>query len=104
MPEHPLSRRPFVLPAEQGWYLLVKVLPGAKRNELCGVEAERLKIRLAAPAVDNKANEALLAFLAGRLRVKKNGLALAAGAKSGKKKIFLSSGCFPDWNGLGEKV
>ena len=100
MPAHSVSSPPFIVRAEHGWYLLVKVLPGAKRNELCGCEAERLKIRLAAPAVDNKANEALLAFLAECLGIGKSGLVLVAGAKSRKKKLFLPSGCVPDWRAI----
>jgi hypothetical protein len=42
--------------------------PGAKRTQIAGVHgegaAQRLKIRIAAPAVDGKANAALRAFLA----------------------------------------
>jgi uncharacterized protein (TIGR00251 family) len=47
--------------------LTVHVQPGAKRSEMAGLHGDALKIRLAAPAVDGRANAALLAFVAQRL-------------------------------------
>jgi uncharacterized protein (TIGR00251 family) len=43
------------------------VQPGAKRTEIAGLHGEALKIRLAAPPVEGKANAALRAFIAERL-------------------------------------
>ena len=51
---------PFAAKAEgDGWFLAVRVQPGAKKSEYVGVADNRLRIRLAAPAVENKANKAL---------------------------------------------
>ncbi|MCL1889936.1 MAG: DUF167 domain-containing protein [Desulfovibrionaceae bacterium] len=100
MPENTVPAQPFIIASTEGWYLLIKVLPGAKQNALCGCEGERLKIRLTAPAVDNKANEALLGFMAKTLDIGREGLLLVAGAKSRKKKLFLSAGQKPDWSGI----
>ena len=40
------------------------VQPGAKRSEFAGQHGERVKLRLAAPPVEGKANAALIEFLA----------------------------------------
>jgi uncharacterized protein (TIGR00251 family) len=71
--------------------LLVHVQPGAKKSEVVGVHGERLKIRIAAPPVDGKANAALVAFLATLLDVSKSQIELVAGT-SGRQKSFLISG------------
>ena len=48
--------------------LELHVQPGASRTEFAGRHGERLKVRLAARALDGKANEALVAFLAEHFR------------------------------------
>jgi uncharacterized protein len=47
--------------------LLLHVQPNAKRTEVAGVHGGRLKVRIAAPAVEGKANELLVVFLADTL-------------------------------------
>jgi uncharacterized protein len=69
--------------------LEVHVQPGARRSEFAGRHGERLKIRLAARAVDNKANEALVEFLAEHYRVPKSRVRIAAGLKSRQKRIVI---------------
>lgn len=90
----------FVVETESGWYILVKVQPGAKKSELCGISEDMLKIRLAAPAVDNKANQALVEFVAEKLQIRKNKISLTSGEKSRKKKLFISSQESPVWDGI----
>ena len=50
-----------------GVTLRLHIQPGAKKTEVVGLHGEALKIRLAAPPVDGKANACLLAYLADRL-------------------------------------
>ena len=69
--------------------LEVHVQPGARRSEFAGQHGERIKIRLAARAVDNQANEALVAFLAEHYRVPKNRVRIAAGLKSRQKRVVI---------------
>jgi len=51
------------------------------------MHGDSVRIRLAAPPVDNAANEALIAFIAELVGVPKRQVRLAAGAKSRKKQI-----------------
>jgi len=67
----------------------IHVQPGAKRSEFAGRHGERIKIRLAARAVDNQANEALVEFLAEHYRVPKSRVRIAAGLKSRQKRIVI---------------
>lgn len=69
--------------------LEVHVQPGAKRSEFAGRHGERIKIRLAAPAVENKANEALVAFLAEHYGVPQRSVRIAAGLKSRQKRVVI---------------
>ena len=70
--------------------LQLHVQPGAKRTELAGTYGagaeQRLKIRLAAPAVDGRANAALRAFLADAFGVALRDVELIRG-KTGRGKI-----------------
>lgn len=65
------------------------VQPGASRSEFAGKHGERLKIRLAARAVDGKANEALIEFLAAHYGVPKRSVQIVAGLKSRRKRVVI---------------
>ena len=67
----------------------VHVQPGAKRSEFAGRHGERVKIRLAAPATENRANEALIAFLAEHYRVPRRNVRIASGLKSRDKRVVI---------------
>ena len=67
--------------------LSLHVQPGAKKTEIAGLHGESLKIRLAAPPVDGKANECLIAFLAKRLGIAKRNIELVSGATSRAKRV-----------------
>ena len=70
--------------------LTVHVQPGAKRTEVAGVHGDALKIRLAAPPVDGRANDCLLAFLAERLGVTRAAVELVSGATARRKRVRLA--------------
>ena len=65
------------------------VQPGASRSEFAGRHGERIKIRLAARAVDGKANEALVEFLAGHFGVPRRNVRIVAGLKSRQKRVVI---------------
>jgi hypothetical protein len=67
--------------------LSLHIQPGAKKTEVAGLHGEALKIRLHAPPVDGKANDALIAFLAERLGVPKARVVLESGQTSRSKRV-----------------
>jgi uncharacterized protein len=67
--------------------LELHVQPGAARSEFAGKHGERIKLRLAARAVDGKANEALIEFLAAHYGIPKRNVQIVAGLKSRQKRV-----------------
>lgn len=67
--------------------LELHVQPGAKKTEFAGMHGERRKVRLAAPPVDGKANEALLEFIAAAYGVPKRNVTIDAGEHSRQKRV-----------------
>jgi len=65
----------------------VHVVPNAKIDKVVGEHAGAIKIRLRAPAVEGKANAALVDFLANRLKVPKLTIVLLRGHKSRDKLV-----------------
>ena len=65
----------------------VRVQPRASREEIAGVHDGALKIRLCAPAVENRANEALVEFLAGVLKTSKSAVRIQSGEHRRSKRV-----------------
>lgn len=65
----------------------VRVVPRAKRDEIEGEYAGALKIRLTAPPVEDRANEALRHVLAECLNVPVAAVRILAGGKSRTKRV-----------------
>jgi len=70
--------------------LTLHVQPGAKRSEIAGLHGEALKIRLAAPPVEGRANEALLKFIAALFDVPLRQVELRQGGQSRHKVIAVT--------------
>ena len=69
--------------------LELHVQPGAARSEFAGRHGERIKVRLAARAIDGKANEALVEFLAAHYAVAKRKVRIESGLKSRQKRVVI---------------
>jgi len=65
----------------------VRVQPRASRDEIVGEWQDGLKIRLTAPPVDDRANEALRRLLATRLNVSLSAVRIASGEHSRTKRV-----------------
>jgi len=76
--------------ADGRFTLTLHIQPGAKKTEFAGLHGEALKIRLAAPPVDGKANEALLRFLAEVLQLPKSAVILKSGQTSRHKVVEIT--------------
>jgi len=70
-----------------GWLLEVHAQPGAKRTEAAGRHGDRLKVRLAAPPVDGKANKVLIAWAARWFGTSRTKVSLVRGQTSRRKTI-----------------
>lgn len=66
--------------------LLPYMQAGAKTSAVAGLYGDALKIRIAAPAVDNKANAALVAFLGESLGVRQSAIRIRQGS-TGRRKV-----------------
>ena len=64
----------------------LKVIPNARKNAI-SEEDGKLKVHVMAPAVDGKANKAVLEALAEFYHIKKNAVRLIKGEKS-REKVF----------------
>lgn len=71
--------------------LTLHAQPGARKSEIVGPHGNALKIRIAAPAVDNKANAALIEFLSEALGVPRSAICIRHGA-TGRRKIVEVAG------------
>ncbi|MEI7843928.1 MAG: DUF167 domain-containing protein [Gallionellaceae bacterium] len=69
--------------------LVLHVQPGAKQTSVAGLHGEALKIRLTAPPVEGKANEALLRFIADQFGVPLRNVELKQGGQSRHKRIIV---------------
>lgn len=67
--------------------LSLHVQPGARKTEIRGTHGEALKIRLAAPPADGKANDCLIEFFAKLLEVPRAQVELVSGAAARQKRI-----------------
>lgn len=71
--------------------LTLHVQPGARTTGPAGRHGEALKLKIAAPAADNKANEALTGFLQRSLGIPRAGIRIAHGASSRQKVIEITA-------------
>lgn len=70
--------------------LTLHVQPGAKRSAIAGLHGNALKIKLAAPPIEGRANEALLKFLAGIFEVPQRNVELHHGNQSRHKVVAIT--------------
>ena len=74
-----------------GVLLQVSVMPNAKRTEVDGLHDGALRVRLAAPPIDGRANEALMAWLAKSMGVPKRDVELLRGESSRRKQVAIAA-------------
>ena len=85
------TRWPCLRAAAGGVLLAVSVVPGAKRTELVGLHDNALRIRLAAPPIEGRANEALIAWLAAELSLPRRAVTLERGTSARHKQLRVSA-------------
>lgn len=75
---------------EEAVTLVMHVQPGAKRSEIAGLHGGALKIRLAAPPIEGRANEALLKLVARLFDVPLRQVELKQGGQSRHKVVVVT--------------
>ena len=70
--------------------IAVRVQPNAARSEVLGFKSGCLRVKIAAPPVKGKANQELLRFLSGILKVSKSNITIRKGMTSKTKVIGIS--------------
>ena len=76
--------------SSDGCTLPVRVHPGARRNAITGIHDGALKVSLTTPPTDGRANQALIAFLAGELRIPRARVTLLTEAASRAKSLRIA--------------
>lgn len=71
--------------------LELSVVPNAKRTAVDGLHDGTLRVRLAAPPVDGKANDMLLRWLAGELGLPRRALELVRGPGARRKAVEIDA-------------
>jgi len=74
-----------------GCTVSVRVHPGARRSAVSGIHGGAVKISLTTPPVDGRANESLIAFVAGLLSIPRGRVSLVAGM-TGRTKVLRVTG------------
>ena len=67
--------------------LSLKVVPGSSRDEIVGWLGDSLKMKVKAPPEKGRANEAVVALLAERLRIDASSIAMVSGHGSPAKVV-----------------
>ena len=80
--------------------LALHIQPKASRTTIVGIHDNRLKIAVASPPVDGKANEAVIAFLASLLGLPKRKILLKAGQQSKQKLVAIEGKTMEEIHGI----
>ncbi len=76
---------------KKGSKLLVFIGPNAMKDEIIGTYGNpvRLKIKIKAPAVDGKANKALISLLGKTFKLKTTQIEILSGETTRQKEVYL---------------
>jgi uncharacterized protein (TIGR00251 family) len=82
-------------PTDRGWSISVHVQPSARRSRVIGIHDGALRVQIAAPPVDGRANDELVRLLARLLEVPPTSIRLAAGPRGRRKRVEIPAGADP---------
>jgi len=89
-------------PGEGGITISVRVAAGARRSEVIDASGERLRVRIAAPAVEGKANVELQRMIAKLFGVRRSAVSLVRGERSREKTLWVAGISEPPAEMLGD--
>ncbi len=79
----------WIVTRADGVMLTLKVTPRAKRTEVIGFDPDWMRLRIQAPPVDGKANEAIISFFADEFHIHRRAVEICTGDTSRLKRIKL---------------
>ncbi len=79
----------FIKEKGNGIIFSIHVVPGSAKSEIVGVQDEALKLKIAAPPVEGRANAECIRFLSETLGMRKNQVTITSGHRSRKKIIAI---------------
>ncbi len=75
---------------DEGVEISLYIQPGASKSDLAGIHNGQIKLKIKAPPVDGKANEAVVEFLSEILGTAKRNIQILKGEKSREKKVLVA--------------
>jgi uncharacterized protein (TIGR00251 family) len=75
---------------DDGVVVSLRVQPGARRSEVVDAGGAQLRVRVAAPAIDGKANAETVRFVAELLGVRRSAVSLLRGERSRDKVLHVA--------------
>ncbi len=81
---------PFATFCHDGLLLSVYIQPRASKNQICGILADELKIRLTSPPVDGAANKLCREFVAELFKTSKSSVTILSGETSRHKRLKIN--------------
>ena len=97
-----MDSRSWWSPGEGGITISVRVAAGARRSEVIDASGERLRVRIAAPAVEGKANVELQRMIAKLFGVRRSAVLLVRGERSREKTLWVAGISEPPPEMLGD--
>ena len=97
-----MDSRSWWSPGEGGITISVRVAAGARRSEVIDASGERLRVRIAAPAVEGKANVELQRMIAKLFGVRRSAVSLVRGERSREKTLWVAGISEPPAEMLGD--
>ena len=82
----------------------VSVVPNARRSQIDGEHGDALRVRLGAPAVDGRANAALVEFIAECCDLPRRSVQLRSGLASRRKRLWIDAPVDQVWLRLGARL
>jgi len=86
----PDQTHPELTSVDGGVVLTVQGQPRTRRTEVVGRHGDAIKIRVAAPPIDDRANEALVAFVAKTFGLRRSAVTIRSGASGRHKRLLLA--------------
>jgi uncharacterized protein len=76
-------------PHRDGTLIDILVQPRASTSQVTGVHDGLLRVRIAAPPVEGAANDAIVALLSKRLKVRRSDVQIVSGASGRRKRVLI---------------